>query len=106
MLIPALSTAIQLRERHRPRRHRVRRVSAPRRGRRFGQVEEYLAVHVALLVARHGLRAVLGEFGHFDGFGAGGAFALRRDDGEGGVDDADGEEGAGVGVRTGELGLG
>lgn len=94
LLIPALRTAIQLRERHRPRRHRVRRVPAPGRRRRLGQVEEDLAVHVALLIARHGLRAVLGEFGHFDGFGAGGAFALGGDDGESGVDEEDGEEGA------------
>ena len=79
------STAVQLRKRHRPRRHGIRWVSPPGRSRGFGQVEENLAVHVALLVARHGLRAVLGEFAHFDGFGAGGAFALGGDDGEGGV---------------------
>ena len=94
VLIPTRRSPIQLRERHRPRRHRVRRISAPRRRRGFRQVEENLAVHVALLVARHGLRAVLGEFGHFDGFGAGGAFALGGDDGESGVDEEDGEEGA------------
>ena len=100
MLVPALCTAVQLRERHRPRRHRVRGVPAPRRRRRLGQIEEDLAVHVALLVARHGLRAVLGEFGHFDGLRAGGAFALRGDDGEGGVDEEDGEEGAILGQEV------
>ena len=95
MMIPTRRSAIQLRECHRPRCHRVRRVPAPRRRRGFRQVEEDLAVHVALLVARHGLRAVLGELAHFDGFGAGGAFALGGDDGEGGVEEGDAEEGAG-----------
>jgi hypothetical protein len=78
--------AVQLRKRHRSRRHRIRCLPAPRRGRRFRQIEEDLSVHVALFVARHGLRAVFGQFGHFDGVGARGAFALGGDDGEGGVE--------------------
>jgi len=75
--------AIQLRKRHRPRRHRIRSLPSPRRRGSFRQIEENLTVHVTLLIARHGLWSILGEFGHFDGVGAGGAFALRGDDGEG-----------------------
>jgi len=88
------STAIQLRKRHRPRRHGVRRIPAPRRGRGFGQVEENLAVHVALFVARHGLRPVFGQFLHFDVVGAQGALVLGWDCGVEGVNEVDAVEGA------------
>ena len=87
-------TAVQLRKRHRPRRHRVRRIPPPRRGRGFGQVEENLAVHVALFVARHGLWPVFGQFLHFDVVGAEGALVLGWDGGVEGVEEVDAVEGA------------
>jgi len=94
------ASAVQLRESHRPRRHGVRSISAPRCGRSFGQVEENLPVHVALLVARHGLRTVFGQFLHFDVVSALGAFALSWDGGEGGEEDVEAEPGAVIaGVR-------
>ena len=86
--------AVQLRKRHRPRRHRVRRIPPPRRGRGFGQVEENLAVHVALFVARHGLWPVFGQFLHFDVVGAEGALVLGWDGGVEGVEEVDAVEGA------------
>jgi hypothetical protein len=96
------STAIQLRKRHRPRRHGIRRISAPRRGRGLGQVEENLAVHVALFVARHGLRPVFGQLLHFDVVGAQRALVLGGDGGVDRVDEVDAVEGAvGRGVVSG-----
>lgn len=65
-----LTTTVQLRKCHGPRRHGIGSVSPPRRRRGFWQVQEDLAVHVALLVARHCLRSILGQFLHFDGVGA------------------------------------
>lgn len=94
------SSAIQLRESHRPRRHRIRSISAPRRSRRFGQVQENLPVHVALLVARHGLWTVFGQFLHFDVVGPLGALALSWDGGEDGEEDVEAKPGAGEGVRS------
>jgi hypothetical protein len=88
------SIAIQLRKRHRPRRHGIRRISPPGCGRGFGQVEENLAVHVALFVARHGLRPVFGQFLHFDVVGAEGALVLGWDCGVEGVEEVDAVEGA------------
>lgn len=88
------STAVQLRKRHRPRRHGIRWVSPPGRSRGFGQVEENLAVHVALFVARHGLRPVFGQFLHFDVVGAEGALVLGWDGGVEGVEEVDAVEGA------------
>jgi len=72
-------SAVQLRECNSPRRHRIGSVSPPRRGRGLGQVEEDLAVHVALFVARHGLRSVFGQFLHLDVVGALRAFVLGGD---------------------------
>jgi hypothetical protein len=58
-----------------------------------------LSVHVALLVARHGLRAVFRQFLHLDVVRALGALVLRWDGGENGEEDVEAEPGAVVGVR-------
>jgi hypothetical protein len=96
----SISATFQLRESDRPRRHGIHSIAAPRRGRRFGQVQENLPVHVALLVARHGLRAVFGQFLHFDCVGALGALVLGWDCGEDGEEDVEAEPGAVVDVRS------
>jgi hypothetical protein len=96
----SISATFQLRESHRPRRHGIRSIAAPRRGRRFGQVQEDLPVHVALLVARHGLRAVFGQLFHLDVVGALGALVLGWDGGEYGEEDVEAEPGAVVDVRS------
>jgi hypothetical protein len=95
----SICISFQLRESHRPWRHRIRSFSTPRCGRSFGQVQEDLPVHVALLVARHGLRAVFGQFLHLDCVGALGALVLGWDGGEDGEEDVEAEPGAVVGVR-------
>lgn len=97
--IASSSSAVQLRESHCPRRHWVRSISAPRRSRSFRQIQENLPVHVALLVARHGLRTVFGQFLHFDVVGALGALALSWDGGEDGEEDVEAEPGAGEDVK-------
>lgn len=96
---PRVATSVQLCKRYRSGRHGVRRIPPPRRGRRLGQVEEDLPVHVALLVARHGLRPVLGELFHLDVVCALVALALGGDGGDDGVDEVDAEGGAGGGLR-------
>jgi hypothetical protein len=96
----SICISFQLRESHRPWRHGIRSLAAPRRGRRFGQVQENLPVHVALLIPGHGLRAVFGQFLHLDGVGALGALVLGWDGGEDGEEDVEAEPGAVVDVRS------
>lgn len=93
-LVRRARTAIQLRKRNSPRRHRVHSVPPPRRRRRLWQIEKDLPIDIPRFVPGHSVRTVLAQLLHLDVGLALAALVLGGEEGPSGVEEVDAEEGA------------